>query len=136
MASNLVLRPDVTSPADARLFVTHWARTWGYRSLIPAAALLTSELATNAVVHAAEDFEVEVANTGHGIHVVVTDPSVAPAAMVEAPDVAEHGRGLRVVDAVASSWGVDRIDGAGKSVWFELDVREPDTHMGQVRFDP
>ncbi|MEO6317892.1 MAG: ATP-binding protein [Acidimicrobiales bacterium] len=136
MPSNLALRPDDTSPADARLFVTHWARTWGYRSLIPAAALLTSELATNAVVHAAEDFEVEVANTGHGIHVAVTDPSTAQAAMVQASEVTEHGRGLRVVDAVASSWGVDRMDGSGKSVWFELDVREPDAHLGQVRFDP
>ena len=136
MTSNLALRPDVTSPADARLFVTHWARTWGYRSLIPAAALLTSELATNAVVHAAEDFEVEVANTGHGIHVTVTDTSVAAAAMLPASEVTAHGRGLRVVDAVASSWGVDRVDGSGKSVWFDLDVRAPDTHLGQLRFDP
>lgn len=136
MPSSLALRPDVTSPADARLFVTHWARTWGYRTLIPAAALLTSELATNAVIHAAQEFEVEVANTGHGIHVAVTDPSGALAAMLPASAVDEHGRGLRVVDAVASSWGVDRIDGSGKAVWFELDVREPDTHLGQVRFDP
>lgn len=134
MARSLALRPDDTSPADARLFVTHWARMWGYRTLIPAAALLTSELATNAVVHAAELFEVEVTNTGHGIHVTVTDPSDAPVTMRAAAEVREDGRGLRVVDAVASTWGVDPREGSGKTVWFELDVRERDAHLGDGGF--
>ncbi len=136
MPSNLLLRPQDTSPADARLFVTHWARTWGYRALIPAAALLTSELATNAVVHAAMDFEVEVTNTGHGLHVAVIDPSSAPAALMPASEVAEHGRGLRILDAVAARWGVESLDGSGKSVWFELDVGDPDHRFGRGRFDP
>jgi hypothetical protein len=32
----------------------------------------------------------------------------------------EGGHGLRMVDALSTRWGVDRVDGAGKSVWFEL----------------
>ncbi len=136
MPQSLALRPAETSPGDARLFVTAWAREWGYRSLIPAAALLTSELATNAVVHAAAPFEVKVVNTGHGIHVTVTDPSAERVTMRVPEEVREHGRGLRVVDAVASSWGVDQLDGVGKTVWFELDVREPETHLGSARFAP
>src|SRR5688500_19436237 len=73
----IALGPDVTSPAEARLFVTHWTRAWGDRSLISAAALLTSELATNGGSHAASPFSVDVANTGHGIHVKLRDPSPA-----------------------------------------------------------
>lgn len=33
----------------------------------------------------------------------------------------EHGRGLLLVDALSSSWGVDARP-PGKSVWFQLDV--------------
>jgi anti-sigma regulatory factor (Ser/Thr protein kinase) len=128
----IALGPDVTSPAEARLFVTHWTRTWGYRSLISAAALLTSELATNAVVHAASPFWVDVANTGHGIHVTVRDPSPAEVTMREPSQIEEHGRGLRVVDAVSSAWGTEPVGGAGngKAVWFELDVRKVESHLG------
>ena len=129
MPRQIALEPDVTSPADARLFVTHWTRAWGYRSLISAAALLTSELATNAVIHAASPFSVDVANTGHGIHVTVRDPSPAPVELRDPSQIDEHGRGLRVVAAVSSAWGSEPVGGDGKAVWFELDVRQVDTHL-------
>lgn len=129
MPRQIALGPDVTSPAEARLFVTHWTRTWGYRSLISSAALLTSELATNAVIHAASPFSVDVANTGHGIHVTVTDPSPAAVTLRDPSQIDEHGRGLRVVDAVSSAWGSEPVRGDGKAVWFELDVRDVDSHL-------
>jgi anti-sigma regulatory factor (Ser/Thr protein kinase) len=128
MAGRLELAPEATSPADARLYVTHWTRTWGYRALIPSAALLTSELATNAVLHARGRFCVEVSNTGHGIRVEVTDPSDEPVRLQPPAEVADHGRGLLVVDAVADAWGSHPVadgngDGeGGKAVWFELDA--------------
>ncbi len=127
----LALGPEVTSPADARLFVTHWTHTWGYRSLVPAAALLTSELATNAVVHTASAFSVEVANTGHGIQVTVTDPSPDPVTLRNPSEAAPHGRGMQLVDSVASKWGSEPVSGddPGKAVWFELDVNEPAANL-------
>ena len=119
------LRPLDASPGDARLFVSHWARSWGYRPLISAAALLTSELATNAVEHAGGDFTVEVTDTGHGVRVDVRDPSPAPPVVRDAQEVDEDGRGLRLVEAVATTWGSEPVAGDGKRVWFELDAADP-----------
>jgi hypothetical protein len=36
----------------------------------------------------------------------------------------EHGRGVLLVDALATRWGVDQRAG-GKTVWFELDLDAP-----------
>lgn len=119
------LRARHASPGDARVFVSRWARSWGYRALIPAAALLTSELATNAVEHAGGDFTVEVTDTGHGVRVDVRDPSSMPPVVRAAEDVDESGRGMRIVEAVATTWGSELVAGNGKSVWFELDAADP-----------
>jgi anti-sigma regulatory factor (Ser/Thr protein kinase) len=121
MAHGLRLPPSDTSPFDARLFVTQWLRRWGYRPLIPAAALLTSELVTNAVIHVREPFQVQVANTGRGVRVSVSDSSTELPALLAPEAVQAHGRGMRIVDAVATRWGADRrSQGDGKEVWFEL----------------
>jgi anti-sigma regulatory factor (Ser/Thr protein kinase) len=119
------LRPHETSPGDARVFVSRWARAWGYRPLVPAAALLTSELATNAVEHGAGDFTVEVTDTGHGVRVDVRDPSPSPPVVRAAQDLDEHGRGMRIVEAVATAWGTEMLPHDGKRVWFELDAADP-----------
>jgi hypothetical protein len=125
----LRLTPADTSPFDARLFVTQWLRRWGYRPLIPAAALLTSELATNAVIHARAPFRVEVANTGQGVRVAVHDPSPGVPALRPPAEVTAHGRGLRIVDAVAALWGVEPIAEGGKEVWFELRVTDENSRL-------
>jgi len=101
------------------MFVTHWTRAWGYRHLIPTAALLTSELVTNAVSHTHQPFTVSVDNTGQGVRVAVVDGSPTPPVVRPADEVSEHGRGMRLVDRLASEWGTDAVPG-GKQVWFEL----------------
>lgn len=129
MPHEIRLEPIAASPGDARLFVSQWARSWGYRPLIAAAALLTSELATNAVLHTADRFVVEVANTGHGLRVVVRDSSPEPPVVRPPQQVGAHGRGMRLVDAVSTTWGSERIRDNGKDVWFELDVADPHGHL-------
>ena len=86
--------------------------------------LLTSELVTNAVRHAGmrpddrivlaarlePDFaRVEVRDTGRGF-----DPGRRDSA---------RGYGLRLTDMLATRWGVDRDEGIGTRVWFEVDRR-------------
>lgn len=129
MSHDLRLTPAPSSPFDARLFVTQWLRRWGYRHLIPAAALLTSELATNAVVHGQGPFSVRVANTGNGVRVAVRDPSPQLPEVRRPEEVDTHGRGLRIVDAVSSRWGVDAAADEGKEVWFELRMTDPGTRL-------
>lgn len=84
------------------------------------AGLLTSELVTNATLHAGTAFTVVVELSDEKLRVTVAegDPGPLPPVGPLLPS-AEGGRGLAVVAALASSWGW-APEGGGKSVWFEL----------------
>jgi anti-sigma regulatory factor (Ser/Thr protein kinase) len=87
------------------------------------AALLVSELATNAVVHAESEFAVTVVYpTASGrVRVEVTDRDATQPAPIRPPPNIPHGRGLLLVASLADEWGVQEARRrAGKSVWFEL----------------
>jgi len=115
----LTLPPESASARRARFSVSSWARTSGHERLIASAALLTSELATNAITHARGGFEVDVAEIDRGIRVGVTDFSTELPVVRRSQDVQADGRGLLLVEAIASAWGVEPRD-TGKRVWFEL----------------
>jgi anti-sigma regulatory factor (Ser/Thr protein kinase) len=87
------------------------------------AALLVSELATNAVVHATSDFAVTVlypTATGR-VRVEVRDGVPGEPMPLRPPPTAPHGRGLLLVASLADEWGVEGTDAAvGKTIWFEL----------------
>ncbi|MGQ5226365.1 SpoIIE family protein phosphatase [Streptomyces sp. yara] len=93
------------------------------------AALVASELVTNAVVHAGTEVQLTCRLEDTGALVVeVADrhPSRAPrddAAEAPAHDIPEYGRGLRLVAALAESWGVTYRAGS-KTVWARLPTRE------------
>ncbi|MGH8993860.1 MAG: ATP-binding protein [Acidimicrobiia bacterium] len=85
--------------------------------------LLTSELVTNALLHArgAEELSVHVWPTV--VRVEVEDPSSLLPSRRQAGADAVSGRGLTIVDALSRAWGVE--NGArGKRVWFEVDRGE------------
>ena len=112
---------DARSVGHARELVAKHLREQGWSiEAIDAARLVTSELATNAVLHAATDFEVRcLANDDVRIEIADREPSgeveVAPT-----EPVSSGGKGLQIVAASSSRWGVDR-DTTGKTVWCELD---------------
>jgi len=113
------LDPTPVSAKDARRFVTMTLRRWGWRGDLDVAQLLTSELVTNAVLHARTTVELFVAVSGNRLRVRVTDRGAGSPEVLDAPSTAESGRGLMLVDALASRWGVDR-DQQCKAVWFEV----------------
>ncbi|MGH9076036.1 MAG: ATP-binding protein [Acidimicrobiales bacterium] len=89
-------------------------------ALAEVAALLVSELTTNAVLHAGTDIDVVVAITGTRLRVEVGDAStVAPTLRPPVGAPTGTGHGLSIVDALADDWGV-AAGGGGKLVWFEL----------------
>lgn len=100
---------------------------------VDSVVLLTDELVTNAVVHAQSPLRMQVRMAAGCVRVEVTDESPrlpAPrgqdgAAGAAGGDgleaVAEGGRGLRLVELLASRWGVDPLP-VGKRIWFEVQI--------------
>jgi hypothetical protein len=108
------------SPAQARRFVVDTLIAWRCSGLANAAALIATELATNAVLHARTDFSVAVSSTAEGtIRIAVRDASpLRPRRRLAGP-LDTSGRGLALVDALAAGWGADPFPG-GKEVWAVL----------------
>jgi anti-sigma regulatory factor (Ser/Thr protein kinase) len=115
-----LLPPDATSVKLARGFVSDMLGEVLTSERLEHALLLTSELATNAVVHAGSPFEVIVLVDDATARVGVQDEGDGrPMPRTPGPD-AVSGRGLVLVGRLADRWGVDPV-GSSKCVWFELD---------------
>jgi anti-sigma regulatory factor (Ser/Thr protein kinase) len=113
------LPPDYTAAARARRFVRATLESWSLDGIIPDTELLTSELVTNAILHARSSARVEIAYDGGPVRVSVCDGSTSPPKLRDYGPQAVTGRGLVLVDRSAQRWGVDQAAG-GKCVWFEV----------------
>jgi len=88
-------------------------------------ALVTSELVTNAVVHAGTDLEVRVSCEGRATCIEVLDGSRAYPEKSRPRPCDTGGRGLVLVDALVDEWGVVELDGQDdgakvKKVWIRV----------------
>ncbi len=110
------------SATTARHFVVDTADAWGFGAVHDELGLLVSELVTNAVRHAESDGTIDLIELDSGVHVEVTDRSTAVPAMGRGCPDDTSGRGLGLVDQLATAWGVVRRY-EGKAVWFELIAR-------------
>jgi anti-sigma regulatory factor (Ser/Thr protein kinase) len=117
-----VFAADVNAPAEAREFVTGVPRMFPDAGTADDAALVTAELATNAVMHARSAFSVTVSRRDGIVRIAVRDASTQ-VPRLRAPDrFSGAGRGLRIVSGLASRWGTELLP-RGKIVWAELSVR-------------
>lgn len=126
------LPADRRTPAAARAVVRSVLETAKLDGLFDAALLLTTELSTNAVVHAGTDLDLEVVADQRGLTVTVIDAARGVVATDDdtgaghrvasrvLADLSERGRGLLLVDHFATRWGTTHHNG-GKGVWFQLD---------------
>jgi anti-sigma regulatory factor (Ser/Thr protein kinase) len=83
--------------------------------------LLTSEIVTNAIVHARTPFRLVVEARRAAVRVEVRDADPGRPVIHRPDPDEEHGRGLLIVQSIADSWGVDTGIG-GKTVWFTVGV--------------
>lgn len=117
--------PEVGSVAAARRFVSETVARWDLAPLREDALLLTSELVTNALVHAGAGPRVRMAVAGGTLEIGVEDgrpvalTSLEPRRERLTDLSADGGRGLYLVDLISSEWGVAPI-GTGKEIWFRL----------------
>jgi anti-sigma regulatory factor (Ser/Thr protein kinase) len=118
------------------------ADRWSLTALRDDLELAVSEVVTNAVVHgdAAEGSRISVAYrlTDECLRVEVRDRATGtPKAMHQAPgsDIAVDGRGLAVLTAVTTRWGVTPHV-IGKSVWFEIGQGSPAATEDRAHHDP
>jgi hypothetical protein len=108
------------APAAARHFAVDAVRRLGAADLADDTALVVTELAANAMVHAGTGFTVDLAAGPDVLRISVRDASPLPPAAAAAglPAVPLHGLGA--VAALARRWGVEPLGHSGKSVWVEL----------------
>lgn len=124
--------PVGRSVAIARAFVRDTLHGWGFADVVDDAVVLTSELVTNAVVHAGTAADVQCLRYDTAVRVEVADhyperevPMQTRGRQFRETDN-EGGRGLLLCSALASRWGVE-YSAAGKYVWFQLELPQRPT---------
>lgn len=122
----VVARATTSLPATARSvsrgrhFVLDVLTGWSIDAFSDTAALLTSELIANAVLHARTRVEVVVEYLDdRDVVIRVRDGSPHLPTMRRGSPDATNGRGLALLEQLASSWEVEG-DGQGKTVSFTL----------------
>lgn len=127
----------VAQPASvpaARSFVAEALSEWGRESLAEDVGLCVSELTTNAILHSGSTYfqieleehsgtvRVAVADTGmEAVDVLARQPELSDAVLdgLTADDACATGRGMFLVSALATAWGIDEQP-RGKRVWAEF----------------
>ena len=120
----LVLPMEASSARRGRLVVRSEVAQWDTgvdNDQLDVLELLTSELITNCLLHAATpELEVTARHHQEGIRVSVSDwDSQRPLLLHDEHPAVLGGRGLILVHAFADDWGVDEYR-MGKAIWFSL----------------
>jgi anti-sigma regulatory factor (Ser/Thr protein kinase) len=118
-SASLTLPCEPVAPTRGRRWLQDVLSDWGVEALADVAALPTSELITNAVLHARTPLTVSLALHADVLHVEVADASPAPVAAFPHDLDAATGRGLALVAALSERWGV-HAQPPGKAVWFDV----------------
>jgi anti-sigma regulatory factor (Ser/Thr protein kinase) len=116
--ARVVLPASPIAARRARQVVAAQCHLWD-TDLVDTALLLTSELVTNAVIHGHSDVQLQVLTDGDLLRVDVADDNSRFPQQQPADNDALDGRGLQIVQLLATRWGVDK-EPLGKTVWFEL----------------
>ena len=108
---------DPRSASRARAFVTRHLVDHQLFDLVDSIRLVTSELATNAVVHSQGAFTVSLSGQDNAVLLAVQDTSPSPPVPRTAEVMDTSGRGMMLVSMLSQDWGVT-ADGEGlKTVW-------------------
>jgi CheY-like chemotaxis protein/anti-sigma regulatory factor (Ser/Thr protein kinase) len=116
----LELPEELTSASLARRFVESTLTGWGLAPLNDDAVLVVSELVANAVTHGRSSSRLLLQLKENGLLIELADAGEGTPELQPVSDTAEHGRGLLLIGAVASAWGMHSRPFEGKLVWAEM----------------
>src|SRR5258708_3587422 len=117
---------DPGSVRAARDFTIATLQRWGATDRREDIAIVVSELLTNALRHALPGpgaprprcpLRLGLVQPGPWVLCAVADPSQQPPVPQEPSYLAETGRGLHLISALADTWGYTPPSGTGKVVW-------------------
>jgi len=119
----VLLNAGPTAPAEARDYVRAAIRAWDVPVDSSVAALLASELVTNAIRHEPGDtIKLFISCSCGHLRVYVHDTARSWPVLMDVAADAEAGRGLMLVATLSTDWGCYRTP-AGKAVYFTLAFR-------------
>jgi DNA-binding NarL/FixJ family response regulator len=118
--ASLVLPHELASVRTARLFVKEKVTEWQLEPILDDALLVASELAANAITHADSACRITLSLGSSTLRIDVTDTGAGTPEPQPPSATEEHGRGLHLISAMATAWGLEVLPGEGKVVWAEL----------------
>ncbi|WBB81477.1 SpoIIE family protein phosphatase [Micromonospora sp. WMMD882] len=112
---------EPTAPSRVRRWMTAQLSAWQVpESIVGAAVLCTSELTTNALLHAGTAARVEIDLSAERLLVSVADSGTRGAVTKTQTDtLSSRGRGLGLIEQLSDAWGTDPTV-RGSTVWFEI----------------
>ena len=133
-ADCLPLDDGAAAVRAGRHFVEAQVTLRGATGFVDDAALVAAELLANAVQHGEPPVEVCVLGDARLLRLEVRDASGRAPLRLAGSTSNMTGRGLALVEAVSSRWGVARA-GSGKAVWAEFDADRAPAEEGDVDID-
>jgi anti-sigma regulatory factor (Ser/Thr protein kinase) len=115
------LPPEPASATRARTLARTRLEAACSDDALETVALLVTELVTNAILHAGTPLQLTLEARPHHVRICVEDGSTAEPIPRHYGSDAVTGRGLALVEQLASSWGVD-VTPSGKVVWCEVPI--------------
>ncbi|GAA4927933.1 hypothetical protein GCM10025331_09150 [Actinoplanes utahensis] len=120
-SATMQVAAEPTGPSRVRQWMTARLREWSVpEPVIGSAILCTSELTTNALLHAGTPAQVQIDLNAERLLVSVADTGTRGSVIrAHADTLASRGRGLGLIEELSDSWGTDPTV-RGSTVWFEM----------------
>jgi anti-sigma regulatory factor (Ser/Thr protein kinase) len=120
-SATMLVPAEPTGPSRVRQWMTTRLRDWSVpEPVIGAAILCTSELTTNALLHAGTPAHVHIDLNAERLLVSVADTGTrGSVARARTDALSSRGRGLGLIEELSDTWGTDPTV-RGSTVWFEM----------------
>ncbi|SED03338.1 Serine phosphatase RsbU, regulator of sigma subunit [Streptomyces sp. 2131.1] len=119
--ASLDLLGGIEAAPRARAFATGVLASWRFPvELCDLGVLAAGELVANSLQHGTPPMRLGLRRTDRRLIIEVTDGDDHLPRRRRADPADEAGRGITIVESIATSWGSRRTPGGGKAVWCEF----------------